>query len=212
MKRFWFLTSYPTDFSIDIAQAIASNDKIAKSVHLPVQHGSDKILKSMNRRYSAQEYLKLLEDIRSIVPDVSISSDIIVGFPGESEEDFEKTVELVKKAKYERLNLAIYSPREGTIAWKYYKDDVQHIVKVKRMAYLMNLQKEINKELNEEYVGKEVEVIVEAKAKSGLYYGRDIRNKIISFDADESLIGNPVFVKVEKATAGPLYGKILRVL
>lgn len=212
VKRLWFLTSYPSDFSLEIPEAMVESDKIARSIHLPVQHGSDKILKAMNRRYTRQEYIELIENIRKIVPDASISSDIIVGFPGETEEDFEATVELVKYLKFERLNLAVYSPREGTVAWKYLKDDVPYKTKVRRMSYLLNLQKVINKSLNEEYKSKTVEVIVEAKAKNGLFYGRDLRNKIISFEGTDDLIGKTVFVKVNRITAGPLYGTIEKVL
>jgi tRNA-2-methylthio-N6-dimethylallyladenosine synthase len=212
VKRLWFLTSYPTDFSLEIPQAMVENPKIARSIHLPVQHGSDRILRAMNRRYTRGEYIELINNIRNIVPDASISSDIIVGFPGETDEDFEATVELVKAIKFERLNLAIYSPREGTVAWKYFKDDVPYKTKVRRMSYLLNLQKMINRELNEAYRDKRVEVIVEAQAKNGLFYGRDIRNKIISFEGSHELIGKTVIVKVNKITAGPLYGTVEEVL
>jgi tRNA-2-methylthio-N6-dimethylallyladenosine synthase len=212
VKRLWFLTSYPTDFSLEIPQAMVENPKIARSIHLPVQHGSDRILRAMNRRYTRGEYIELINNIRNIVLDASISSDIIVGFPGETDEDFEATVELVKAIKFERLNLAIYSPREGTVAWKYFKDDVPYKTKVRRMSYLLNLQKMINRELNEAYRDKRVEVIVEAQAKNGLFYGRDIRNKIISFEGSHELIGKTVIVKVNKITAGPLYGTVEEVL
>jgi len=212
VKRLWFLTSYPTDFSLEIPQAMVENPKIARSIHLPVQHGSNRILRAMNRRYTRGEYIELINNIRNIVPDASISSDIIVGFPGETDEDFEATVELVKAIKFERLNLAIYSPREGTVAWKYFKDDVPYKTKVRRMSYLLNLQKMINRELNEAYRDKRVEVIVEAQAKNGLFYGRDIRNKIISFEGSHELIGKTVIVKVNKITAGPLYGTVEEIL
>ncbi|ODN30870.1 tRNA (N6-isopentenyl adenosine(37)-C2)-methylthiotransferase MiaB [Fervidobacterium thailandense] len=211
VRRLWFLTSYPTDFSLEIPQVMLESGKVARSIHLPVQHGSDKILRVMNRRYTRQDFIDLVNEIRRIVPDASISSDMIVGFPGETDEDFEASVELVKEIKFERLNLAIYSPREGTVAWKYLKDDVPHHVKTKRMSYILNLQKAINRELNEAYLGREVEVIVEARAKNGLYYGRDIRNKIISFEASDELLGKTVIVRVEKVTAGPLYGSILKI-
>ncbi|MCX7653405.1 MAG: tRNA (N6-isopentenyl adenosine(37)-C2)-methylthiotransferase MiaB [Fervidobacterium sp.] len=212
VKRLWFLTSYPTDFSIEIPKAMQESEKIARSIHLPVQHGSDKILKAMNRKYTAAEYIQLINDIRKIVPETSISSDIIVGFPGEDEKDFEATVQLVKELRFERLNLAIYSPREGTVAWKYFKDDVPHQVKVRRMSYLLNLQKMINRQINESYRDKKVEVIVEAKAKNGLFYGRDIRNKIVTFQASDDLVGRSVIVEVKKITAGPLYGEVKEVL
>ncbi len=209
IERLWFITSYPTDFSDDLIDVISRNVKVAKSVHLPVQSGSNRILEKMNRRYTREFYLDLLDKIRSKVPDVSISSDIIVGFPGETEEDFEQTVDLVEKAQFERLNLAMYSPREGTVAWKYFKDDVPREVKVKRLQFLLNLQKRINRRLNEKYLGKVVRIIVEAKAKNGLFYGRDIRNKIIAFEGEEWMIGRFADVKVERITAGPLYGRLV---
>ncbi|HBT99666.1 MAG TPA: tRNA (N6-isopentenyl adenosine(37)-C2)-methylthiotransferase MiaB [Thermotoga naphthophila] len=209
IERIWFLTSYPTDFSDELIEVIARNPKVAKSVHLPVQSGSNRILKLMNRSYTKEEYLALLERIRSKVPDVAISSDIIVGFPTETEEDFMETIDLVEKAQFERLNLAIYSPREGTVAWKHYKDEVPYEEKVRRMQFLMNLQKRINRKLNERYKGKTVRVIVEAQAKNGLFYGRDIRNKIIAFEGEEWMIGRFADVKIEKITAGPLYGKVV---
>ncbi|MBO8160838.1 MAG: tRNA (N6-isopentenyl adenosine(37)-C2)-methylthiotransferase MiaB [Thermosipho sp. (in: Bacteria)] len=212
IERIWFLTSYPTDFSLDIAKEISKSNKIGKNIHLPVQHGSNKILKKMNRRYTIEEYKELIKNIREIVPDASITSDIIVGFPDESEEDFLNTVKLVKEIKFERLNLAIYSPREGTIAWKFFQDNVPRIIKTRRMAYLLNLQKEINRALNEKYLEREVEVIVESEGKNGIFYGRDIRNKIIGFNASAEMIGKKVLVKIKKITAGPLYGDIVKLL
>ena len=209
IERLWFITSYPTDFSEDLIDVISRNVKVAKSVHLPVQSGSNRILEKMNRRYSREFYLDLLDKIRSKVPDVSISSDIIVGFPGETDEDFEQTVDLVEKAQFERLNLAMYSPREGTVAWKHFKDDVPREVKVERLQFLLNLQKRINKRLNEKYLGKVVRIIVEARAKNGLFYGRDIRNKIIAFEGEEWMIGRFADIKIERITAGPLYGRLV---
>jgi len=211
IERIWFLTSYPTDFSPNIAYEIANSPKIGKNIHLPVQHGSNKILKKMNRRYTREEYIELIKKIREIVPDASISSDIIVGFPDETEEDFKATVDLVKEIEFERLNLAIYSPREGTIAWKFFDDNVPRIIKTKRMAYLLNLQKEINRKLNEKYLEKKVEIIVESEGKNGYFYGRDIRNKIIAFKGNPELTGKKAIVKVKKITAGPLYGEIIKI-
>ncbi len=209
IERLWFLTSYPTDFSDELIDVIAKNPKVAKSVHLPVQSGSNRILRLMNRRYDREFYLELVDRIRSRIPEVSISSDVIVGFPTETDEDFEDTLDLVKKARFERLNIAIYSPREGTVAFEKFEDDVPYEVKVERFQKLMELQKSINRELNEAYRGKVVRIIVEAKAKNGLMYGRDIRNKIIAFEGDESMIGLYADVKITKITAGPLYGRLV---
>lgn len=162
----------------------------------------------MNRRYDRDQFLQLVEKIRSKIPHASISSDIIVGFPTETEYDYMQTMDLVRKARFERLNLAVYSPRQGTVASKYFKDDVPREEKVQRLNKLLELQKQINRELNMQYLGKVVEIIVEGKTKEGLYYGRDIRNKVIIFSSQEVSEGENVLLKIDKITAGPLYGKL----
>ncbi|KLO23898.1 MULTISPECIES: tRNA (N6-isopentenyl adenosine(37)-C2)-methylthiotransferase MiaB [unclassified Marinitoga] len=209
IKRIWFLTSYPTDITDRLINEVANNEKAAKNFHLPVQAGSDNILKKMNRRYTKEFYLELIKDIKSRVPNVTISGDIIVGFPGETESDFMETVDLIKKVRYERLNIAEYSPREGTISAKYYKDDIPKRIKNKRFQYLMNIQKQINHEENEKYLNKTVMVIQENKIKSGAYLGRTINNKVVIFKSDENMIGKFVKIKINKISAGPLYGEII---
>ncbi|KAF2956056.1 tRNA (N6-isopentenyl adenosine(37)-C2)-methylthiotransferase MiaB [Marinitoga sp. 38H-ov] len=209
IKRIWFLTSYPTDITDDLIEEISKNPKAAKNFHLPVQAGSDNILKKMNRRYTKEFYLDLLDKIKSNVENVTISGDIIVGFPGETDEDFMETVDLVKRARYERLNIAEYSPREGTISAKYYEDNIPKRIKNKRFQYLMNIQKQINHEENEKYLDKTVLVIQENKTKSGAYLGRTINNKVVIFESEENLVGKFVKVKINKISAGPLYGEII---
>ncbi|OQY10405.1 MAG: tRNA (N6-isopentenyl adenosine(37)-C2)-methylthiotransferase MiaB [Marinitoga sp. 4572_148] len=211
IKRIWFLTSYPTDITDNLIKEIAINPKAAKNFHLPVQAGSNNILKKMNRRYTKEFYLELLEKIKNTVPNVTISGDIIVGFPGETDEDFMETVNLVKKARYERLNIAEYSPREGTISAKYYEDDIPKRIKNKRFQYLMNIQKQINHEENEKYLDKIVTIIQENKTKSGAFIGRTINNKVIIFESTEDLVGKFVKIKINKISAGPLYGEIVSV-
>ncbi|WP_041082826.1 tRNA (N6-isopentenyl adenosine(37)-C2)-methylthiotransferase MiaB [Thermotoga profunda] len=208
IKRIWFLTSYPTDITDELIETIAKNPKAAKSFHIPVQSGSNRILKLMNRRYTKEQYLDLVKKIRDKIKDVSISSDIIVGFPTETLEDHNETVEFVKNIEFERLNLAVYSPRDGTVASKYFKDDVDRKEKTRRLNELLELQKQINKRLNEKYLNQCVEVIVEGNTKDGLYYGRDIRNKIVIFSGQNLSLGDAVFVKISRTTAGPLYGEM----
>ncbi|ABV33950.1 MULTISPECIES: tRNA (N6-isopentenyl adenosine(37)-C2)-methylthiotransferase MiaB [Pseudothermotoga] len=208
IKRIWFLTSYPTDITDKLIETVAEDPKAAKSFHIPVQSGSNRILRLMNRRYDRDQFLQLVEKIRSKIPHASISSDIIVGFPTETEYDYMQTMDLVRKARFERLNLAVYSPRQGTVASKYFKDDVPREEKVQRLNKLLELQKQINRELNMQYLGKVVEIIVEGKTKEGLYYGRDIRNKVIIFSSQEVSEGENVLLKIDKITAGPLYGKL----
>ena len=208
MDRIWYLTSYPKDFSDELIEVIASSDRVSRSIHLPIQSGSDKILKAMNRGYTKGEYLKLIEKIKTKIPDASISTDIIVGFPGETEEDYLETKELLESIRYERVNLAMYSPREGTVSAKYFKDDVSHEIKVKRLNELLELQKRINREINEAYKAKELPIIVEGTLKDGKLYGRTINNKIVIFEGPKELIGQKLSVKIGTVTAGPLYGSL----
>ena len=211
LERIWFLTSYPSDFSDELIDVIAKNGKIARSIHLPVQSGSDRILKLMKRNYTVADYIQLLKKIRDKIEGVSISSDIIVGFPNETEDDFMETVKLVETAKFERLNLAIYSPREGTLAYRFYEDNVPRDIKVRRLQFLLNLQKRINRSLNERYVGKTVEIIGEGKLKkTGDLYGRTINNKIVIFKGVDEMIGRKVYVKINRVSAGPLYGEVVK--
>jgi len=161
-----------------------------------------------NRRYTTADFKELVDKIRSFVPNASVSSDIIVGFPGETEEDFENTVHFVEEMKFERLNLAIYSPRSGTLASRRFVDNVPRNIKIKRINHLLKIQKQINSETNKSYLGKKVNVIVESKTKKGLYYGRDERNKIIVFPSVRDILGAQISVIIKKVTAGPLYGEI----
>lgn len=208
VKRIWFLTSYPTDITDELIETIAKNPKAARSFHIPIQSGSNRILKLMNRRYTKEQYFDLVKKIRDKIKDVSISSDIIVGFPTETMEDHNQTVELVKTIEFERLNLAVYSPREGTVASRYFKDDVDRKEKARRLNELLELQKQINRKLNERYLHQDVEIIVEGNTKDGLYYGRDIRNKIVIFQGQNLSLGDTVVVKISQITAGPLYGEL----
>ncbi|ACR80230.1 MULTISPECIES: tRNA (N6-isopentenyl adenosine(37)-C2)-methylthiotransferase MiaB [Kosmotoga] len=209
IERIWYLTSYPKDFSDELIDVIATSKRVSRSIHLPIQSGSNRILKAMNRGYTREEYLDLIRRIRTKVPDASISTDIIVGFPGESEDDYLQTKSLLEEVIFERVNLAIYSPREGTISAKYMKDDVPHEIKVRRLQELLELQKCLNRKINSEYIGKTVEIIVEAKHKDGMLYGRTINNKIVFFHGSEELIGSKAKITIEKTTAGPLYGQLV---
>ncbi len=208
VERFWFLTSYPSDVSDELIEVVAAHPKISRNFHLPPQSGSDSMLKRMNRRYTVKEYAELIKKIRANVEGATISGDIIVGFPGETDDDFEQTLSLVKTIKYTRLNLAPYSPRPGTFATKFYKDDVSVQIKKDRMAKLSKLQHGIMLELNEKLVGKNVEIIVEGKTKSECY-GRTIGNRMVFFEGDVPE-GEMVKVNIKRATAGPLYAEFHR--
>ena len=207
------MTSYPTDITDSLIETIAKEKKAAKYIHLPVQSGSNRILKSMNRRYTKEQFIDLVYKIQKEIPEVTISSDIITGFPSETEKDFEETVDLIKKCRFERINIAEYSPREGTVAHKYFEDNVPKHIKNKRLQYIMNLQKKINLEENEKYLGKTLSIIQEGKAgKNNTYMGRTINNKLIIFQSQEKLNGSFLKVKVNKVSPGPLYGEIIEII
>jgi len=213
IKRIWFLTSYPTDITDSLIQTVANEEKAANYFHLPAQSGSNKILKAMNRKYTKEEFVELVKKIKKEVANVTISSDFITGFPSETDEDFEETVDLIKKCRFERINIAEYSPREGTIAYKYQNDDVPKHIKNKRLQYLMELQKRINLEENEKYLEQEVVIIQEGKVgKNSTYMGRTMNNKLIIFESKEDLNGEFLKVKINKITPGPLYGEVVKTI
>jgi len=206
------MTSYPTDITDSLIETIANEEKAAKYVHLPVQSGSNRILKSMNRRYTKEQFIDLVNKIKKEVPEVTISSDIITGFPSETEQDFEETVDLIKKCRFERINIAEYSPREGTIAYKYFKDDVPKRIKNKRLQHIMEIQKKINLEENKKYLGEILTIIQEGKAgKDNTYMGRTINNKLVIYKSQDQLNGQFLNIKINKISPGPLYGEIVEV-
>ena len=213
VERIWFLTSYPSDFTQTAIDTIANHSNIARAIHLPLQSGSDAVLKKMNRRYSREEFIDLTSRVRKAIPDAALSTDLIVGLPGETEEDFEQSVDLAQTVMFERLNLAMYSPREGTLAQQTLPDDIPYSVKNKRLQILLDLQKRINKHLNQENLGKKLWVIAEKQTKIGStqLYGRTDRNRIVIFEGSADLIGKWVEVSIAKVTAGPLYGDISQI-
>ncbi|PZC53065.1 MULTISPECIES: tRNA (N6-isopentenyl adenosine(37)-C2)-methylthiotransferase MiaB [unclassified Mesotoga] len=211
IERIWFLTSYPRDFSDELIDVIASSDKISRSIHLPVQSGSNRILKAMNRGYTREYYIDLIDRVKSGIPNVTLSTDLIIGFPGETEEEYEETVSLVKGVRFERINLAMYSPREGTLSARKMADDIPQEVKTRRLNHLLALQKHINREENEKYLDRIIDVIGEGRIKgNGKIYGRTMNNKIVIYEAQPELIGKSVKIRIERVSAGPLYGVLVR--
>ena len=140
-----FMTSHPKDITDEVINAIASEEKIVKELHLPVQSGSNSVLKAMNRKYTVESYLEIVEKLKKLIPNIRLTTDIIVGFPGESEEDFNQTCELVKKVNYSGIFAFMFSPREGTVAEKM-ENQIPLEIKNRRVNYLLNLEKEIQKQ------------------------------------------------------------------
>ena len=207
--RLRFMTSHPKDASPRLIEAMATEEKIVKHFHLPIQSGSDRILKEMNRKYTSAEYLEKIALLKERVPDVSITSDIIVGFPGETEEDFAATLDVLEKVRYDMVFSFIYSPRSGTPAAKM-ENQIPHEVSTERMTRLLETDSRISKERNERFVGRTVRVLVEdvSKNNDGTLTGRGLPVRPIHFVGDRSLIGQFVNVKITKNETYCLVGEI----
>lgn len=208
--RIRFMTSHPKDATKELFDVMAASEKICHHLHLPVQCGSDRILQAMNRRYTVEQYLKLIDYARSVMPDISFTTDIIVGFPGETLEDFQGTLDLLKKVRYDSLFSFIYSKRVGTKAATM-PDDTPHSVKSDRLQELLALQRTIGEEVLQEYVGKTLRILVDGTGKSGEGYltGRTDQFLIVDFPGDRSLIGQFVTVKITKALNWALLGELV---
>ena len=206
ISRIRFMTSHPWDFTSKMIDVIAKYDNIMPAIHLPVQSGSDRILKLMGRRYTKEKYLKLFNEIREKVKGCTISTDIIVGFPNETEEDFEETIDLVNTCKFDNAFTFIYSPRENTPAAKL-KDNVTLEEKEKRLYKLNEIVNGYFKENNEKLVGKIVPVLTEGEsAKKDNYYGYTDTNKLINFTGKKVKPGDLVNIKVTDAKTWSLDG------
>ncbi|MHC4656447.1 MAG: tRNA (N6-isopentenyl adenosine(37)-C2)-methylthiotransferase MiaB [Planctomycetota bacterium] len=216
-----FVTSYPSEeFFDEILQAMADLPKVCNYLHIPAQSGSDKILWAMNRHYTAEDYLQLLTKARDIVPDIAIAGDFIVGFPGETDADFEATVDLVKKARYKNCFIFKYSPRPDTTADKRLADDVSLEVKKGRNTELLAVQGKISGELSTEYLGKEVKILVEGLSKkphlndteggnNPQLIGRTATDYIVVFNGPMSLAGQFAKVKITKTSPLTLFAELI---
>lgn len=200
LKRIRFMTSHPKDLSDELIEVMAKSKKMCKQMHLPLQSGSSRLLKIMNRHYNKEQYLTLVEKLRKEIPDIGITTDIIVGFPGETEEDFEETLDVVEKAQYDSAFTFIYSKRSGTPAAKM-PDQVPEDVVKDRFDRLLSLVNSISKEKTKALEGSVQEVLVEEVNKKipGYVSGRLSNNSVVHFPADISLIGSLVNVKLEEA-------------
>lgn len=210
IERIRFMTSHPKDLSEPLIDAIASCDKLCEHIHLPFQAGSNNVLKAMNRGYSKESYLELVERIKSKIPNVAITTDIIVGFPGESEADFEDTIDMVRKVRFGSAYTFLYSIRKGTPAAEM-KDQIDDQVKHDRFNRLIDEINKVSAEINHSYLGKEVEVLVEdvSKTNTEKLMGRTRQSKLVNFEGDKSLIGKIIKVKIIEAKTFSLNGEII---
>ncbi len=197
IERIRFISPHPKDFTDDVIEAIKDCDKVCKLIHLPLQSGSTNVLNKMNRKYSKEQYLNLAYKIKEKIPEVRFSTDIIVGFPGETDEDFEDTLDVVRKLKYEQIFMFIYSRRVGTPADKMENQVDENIAHV-RFDKLKKLYEELVEERNKEYIGTIQNVLVEGKSKTNenMLTGRSEFNKVVVFEGKNELIGKMVKIKI----------------
>ncbi|MAR83493.1 MAG: tRNA (N6-isopentenyl adenosine(37)-C2)-methylthiotransferase MiaB [Legionellales bacterium] len=210
IERIRFITSYPSSFSDNLIQAYAEEPKLANYLHLPIQSGSDRILAAMKRTYTALEYKSRIRKLRTVRPDISLSTDIIVGFPGETDQDFEQTLQLVKDLNFDHSYSFIYSSRPGTPAANL-ADDTPMAVKQERLARLQATIKEQAAAISANMVGTEQTLVVTGPSKKNPeeMTGRTENNRVVNFKADRSSIGHMVTVKITEARPNSLRGELL---
>jgi len=209
LSRLRFLTNHPKDMSDRLIDAISSLDKVCEQINLPVQAGDNEILRLMRRDYTIEHYRRLIEKIRSKIPDIALSTDVIVGFPSENEDQFRNTFDLLADIRFDTVHVAAYSPREGTIASRELVDDVPADEKKRRLNMVEELQERIATELNAELLGKTVEILVEGR-KKGKWQGRTRSDKLVFFRDNENYLGKLVTIKIEKTSPWSLQGKIIK--
>lgn len=209
IQRIRFTTSHPQDLSPELIEAYAGLDKLCEHLHLPVQSGSDTVLSRMRRGYTLDEYLRRIRRLRARCPGVALSTDIIVGFPGETEAEFAATLELLEQLKYDEIFSFTYSRRPQTVAAKLYDDDIPDGIKRERLTRVQNLQREITLRKNRERIGAVEEILVEGRAKlhNGQIMGRTRSNRIVNALGPERLVGDLLTVHITGATATSLIGE-----
>jgi tRNA-2-methylthio-N6-dimethylallyladenosine synthase len=205
LERIRFLTSHPSFFDDRIIEAVATLPKVCEHVNLPVQAGDDDVLRRMRRPYTRQEYVDLVHRIRDNIPEASMSTDIIVGFPGETQSQYQRSLDLVAELRFDKVHCAAYSPRPGTIANRTMADDVSAAEKVERRVGLEKLQEGILAEANSALLGQEQEILVEGRHK-GKWQGRTRSNKLVYLQDEADCLGQLVNVTITKSTPWSLQG------
>lgn len=212
IEKINFISPHPKDFTDDVIEAIRDIDKISRIVHLPLQAGNSKVLKEMNRKYTKEQFLELVDKMKKQIPNLMLSTDIIMGFPGETEEEFEDTLDVVRQVNFEQIFMFIYSPREGTVAASR-EDQVPEEIKHKRFDKLKALYEAKVDENNEKYMGTMHKILIEGKSKNDetKWAGRTDTNKVVIFTPDEiHKIGDIVNVKITENHKWYLKGEIVR--
>lgn len=211
IERIRFISPHPKDFTDDVIEAIADCEKVCKLVHLPLQSGNTKVLKEMNRKYTKEQYLNLVEKMKNKIPNLTLSTDIIVGFPGETDEEFEDTLEVVEKVRFEQVYMFIYSRRVGTPGDKM-QNQIPEDIKHKRFDKLKALVESQIEENNKKYIGTTQKILVEGESKnnSNMLSGRTESNKVVIFEGSKELIGKIINIKIISQHMWYLKGEILK--
>jgi len=209
--RFRFTTSHPKDMSDRTLEVIAQYPNLCRYIHLPVQSGSNKILKLMNRKYTRESYLEKIDSIHRILPDAAIGTDVFCGFPNETEEDFQQTLSLMEEVKFDMAFTFKYSERPGTYAAKNLCDNISEEIKIKRLNEIISLQKELSLQSNRNEVGKTFEVLVEgfSKRSKEKFFGRTSQNKVVIFPRQSRKIGETIQVKITDFSSATLFGEVV---
>jgi len=211
LERIRFTTSHPQDLSPELMEAYAGLEKLCEHLHLPVQSGADGVLQRMRRGYTRKEYMDKIQRLRRRCPGIALSTDIIVGFPGETEEEFERTLEILREVEYDEIFAFAYSARPHTAAVKRFSDDVAAEMKKERLGRVLGLQSEISLKKNREMIGLAEEVLVEGASKfgKGQLMGRTRSNRVVNFPGPEGLIGQMVQVQIITASPNSLLGEVV---
>jgi tRNA-2-methylthio-N6-dimethylallyladenosine synthase len=210
IERIRFISPHPKDFPVKLIDIVANNEKACKQIHLPLQSGNDRILDIMNRTYSQSEFLNLVEVMRKKIPDLALSTDVIVGFPTESDEEYEDTLKVMREVRFDSAFMFKYSERKQTIAQRKFPNDVPEEVKTDRLIELVEMQRKINFENNQRHLGKTYDVLIEGKAKKpDQLMGRNEANKIVVFPDQGQKVGDFINVSIDEVTPNTLIGSVV---
>jgi len=209
LARIRFLTNHPKDMSHKLIEAIASLEKVCEQISLPVQSGSNDILKAMRRGYTIEQYRQLITQIRSKIPGIALSTDVIVGFPSESAQQFQQTVNLLSELRFDTVHVAAYSPRTGTTASREFEDNIPPTEKKERLNTIESLQERIATEINAQLLGKTLEILVEGMV-NGKWQGRTRTGKLAFFNDDNNCLGQLINIRINKTSPWSLQGELIR--
>ncbi len=208
IERIRFLTSHPNWMTVKLMEAVSALPKVMPHIEVPFQAGDDEILERMRRGYTQADYRELIEEIREHIPEVAIHTDVIVGFPGETDEQFMESYRLLEELRFDKAHLAMYSPRPNTVSARKMIDDVPHEEKKRRLHLLEGLQQQVVNEINQQYVGQRVEILIEGKNREK-WWGRTPQNKLVFFESDEDWLGRIASTKITWAGPFSMQGELV---